>query len=141
MDNERKHSGSPENQEWLDAILGAREQVQELGPDEHAVNSAGLTHPDELDLERIMQETKAESWGTTPDPEEPSQEAVEMTQRFVPVEEPAEPEAEELPEEQSQEEPEEAHEKRIKLELLGELAESLADEKSLAVVLEKTKNI
>ena len=35
----------------------------------------------------------------------------------------------------------EAQEKRIKLEVLGELAESLSDEQSLKIVLEKTKNV
>ena len=101
MDNERNHSGAPENEAWLNSIFGAREQVQELGPDQHAVASAGLTHPDELDLERIMQETKTENWGVTPDSEALPQEPVEMTQRFVPPEEPtaAEPEEEEQPQE------------------------------------------
>lgn len=114
MDNEQRRSGTPENEEWLDSVLGIREQVQELGPDEHAVASAGLTHPDELDLERIMQETKAENWGVTPDAEEISQEAaVEMTQRFIPPEESAESEDEVLEEEPEEEEaPEEISEKR-----------------------------
>ena len=48
---------------WLDEILGKQESSQELGPDENAVFSAGLTHPDDLELERIVQETLAENWG------------------------------------------------------------------------------
>lgn len=118
MDNERNLSGTPENEEWLDAILGIQESVQELGPDEHAVASAGLTHPDELDLERIMQETKAENWETLPETEESADAAMEMTQRFIPQEETAAPEAEELPEEtpeeaKEQEVPEEAQDKKV----------------------------
>ena len=41
----------------------------ELGPDELAIHSAGLKHPDEMDLENIL----AEDWDSVPDHEEPVQ--------------------------------------------------------------------
>ncbi len=50
----------------LESFLNEPEVEEELGPDEHAV--AGLTHPDDVQLEKIIQETKAEDWGL---PEEP----------------------------------------------------------------------
>lgn len=56
---------------WLNEILDrldidteeTAEQAPELGADEQAVAAAGLTHPDDLELERIVQETLAENWG------------------------------------------------------------------------------
>lgn len=52
-----------QNENWLDDILGKREDTEHIQPDEQAVASAGLTHPDDLELERIVQETIAENWG------------------------------------------------------------------------------
>lgn len=52
-----------QNDNWLDDILGQQQEKEEIRLDEQAVSSAGLTHPDELDLERIVQETIAENWG------------------------------------------------------------------------------
>lgn len=56
--------------EWLASFLAAKEAEKErqaaekeLGVDEQAVFSAGLTHPDDLELEKIMQEVHAEHWG------------------------------------------------------------------------------
>ena len=40
---------------WLDEILGKQASAEEIGPDESAILSAGLTHPDDLELERIVQ--------------------------------------------------------------------------------------
>ena len=56
---------------WLDDILdrinalGIMDEKgpDEIGPDEQAVASAGLIHPDDAELERIVQETIAENWG------------------------------------------------------------------------------
>lgn len=53
---------SPDD-DWLDRILGKQNVPRELGPDELSMAAAGLTHPDELDLERIVQESIAENWG------------------------------------------------------------------------------
>ncbi|MBQ8797342.1 MAG: endolytic transglycosylase MltG [Oscillospiraceae bacterium] len=52
------------NKNWLDDILGQQQEGKEITPDEQAVASAGLTHPDDLELERIVQETIAENWGS-----------------------------------------------------------------------------
>ncbi len=47
---------------WLDDLLEAPADMPEIGPDEQAVVSAGLTHPDDVELEAIIQETKASDW-------------------------------------------------------------------------------
>ncbi len=65
---------------WLDELLGIRQTVEEIGPDEHAVSAAGLTHPDDAELEKIL----AEHWDEEPQPE---QEPVgDQTVRFTPQE-------------------------------------------------------
>lgn len=61
MDNQKKPQNPGQNDDWLDEILGKQNVPKELGPDELAVAAAGLTHPDELDLDRIVQETLAET--------------------------------------------------------------------------------
>lgn len=88
MDNERKNPELPENEDWLDEILGTQNVPRELGPDELAVAAAGLTHPDDLELERIVQETLAQDWGMEPDPQpQPAEkESVDNTQLFDPRE-------------------------------------------------------
>ncbi len=55
--------------EWLASFLAAKEAENgnqqaenEIGVDEQAVLSAGLTHPDDLELEKILQEVHAEQW-------------------------------------------------------------------------------
>lgn len=62
MDNNRKDPASIVDG-WLDKILEKYNITNEIGPDEQAVSSAGLTHPDDMELERIVQETIAENWG------------------------------------------------------------------------------
>lgn len=74
MDNE-KNPELPQDDSWLDAILDAPELAEEIGPDEHAVTSAGLSHmedpqssggeafgPDPLDAEiqELLQEPSQE---------------------------------------------------------------------------------
>lgn len=66
MDKQNNHTGA----DWLDEVLGTKHTPKELGPDETAVAAAGLTHPDDAELEKIIQETLAENWGDTPVPEE-----------------------------------------------------------------------
>lgn len=63
MDNEQNKATTPENDNWLDEILGQPNIPKELGPDELAVQAAGLTHPDDLELEKIL----AEDWDSVPD--------------------------------------------------------------------------
>ena len=62
MDKNRKDPASIVDG-WLDKILEKYNITNEIGPDEQAVSSAGLTHPDDMELERIVQETIAENWG------------------------------------------------------------------------------
>lgn len=57
-----RQNNTPENQDWVDEILGAVESAAEIGPDEQAISSAGLTHPDDLQLERILNE----NWDEVP---------------------------------------------------------------------------
>ena len=81
MDNNRKDPASLVN-DWLDDILkkidipedAPKSADPELGPDEKAIAQAGLTHPDDMELERIVQETLAENWGSEPEqqPEDPT---------------------------------------------------------------------
>ncbi len=70
---------------WLDSILGTSTPSAELGVDELAVTAAGLTHPDDLELEKIL----AEDWDSVPDEgveEEVEQTSfLEQTQYFAPV--------------------------------------------------------
>jgi len=51
MDNHEK-----ERSQWLDELLGASNTPDTIGADEHAVHTAGLTHPNDLELERILSE-------------------------------------------------------------------------------------
>lgn len=56
MDNERNEI--PQSEDWLDDVLGTPAPQSELGPDEGAVASAGLIHPDDMELEMIVAEQK-----------------------------------------------------------------------------------
>lgn len=96
MDNENKNSQQPLDEAWLDELLGIREQTAELEADEQAVNDAGLTKPEDLELERIVQETLAENWGAASWAESDAEDDAGRTQMFKPVEEPV-PEPEKKP--------------------------------------------
>ena len=61
MDNKNDDLLLPDNEAWLNELLGRAPVEKELGPDEQAVSSAKLIHPDDLELEKIMQEILAES--------------------------------------------------------------------------------
>lgn len=62
MDNEQNNLNLPEENIWSEETLGV-DTPKELGPDEAAVHSAGLTHPDDLELEKIL----SEDWDSVPD--------------------------------------------------------------------------
>ena len=88
MDNNRKDPASMV-EGWLDEILkkldnpeAEESSADQLGPDEQAVASAGLTHPDDMELERIVQETIAENWGDEFPEESLPQEASDGTRSF-----------------------------------------------------------
>lgn len=63
------------NDDWLDEILGKRNVARELTADELAVAADGLAHPEEVDLERVVQETMAENWGDEETTEIPGQQS------------------------------------------------------------------
>ena len=56
MDNERFDLPLSEEENWLDDILEDPAPKKEIGPDEIAVYSAGLTDPADAELERILAE-------------------------------------------------------------------------------------
>lgn len=85
MDNEQNNRNLPEENTWSEEII---DSPKELGPDEAAVQSAGLTHPDDLELEQIL----AEDWDSVPDiSEQPATEA--PSEPEAPEESPAPAEA------------------------------------------------
>lgn len=94
MDNEKKEpiekenipSILPEGDNWLDELLGASASSSEIGPDEQAISSAGLTHPDDLELEKIL----AENWDDVPDLPSTEQEAPAPQQPIQPTPGPVE---------------------------------------------------
>ena len=79
MDNEQNTPNLPENENWLDEILGITEPLRELGPDELAVQAAGLTHPNDLELEKIL----SEDWDSVPDLEELEAPQQEITEELI----------------------------------------------------------
>ena len=89
MENNRKDPSAMVDN-WLDEILQKTELADEITPDEEAVSA--LTHPDDAELERIVQESIAENWGETEEPQ--SQEVDDSTRYFQP---PTEEAAEEVP--------------------------------------------
>lgn len=60
MEQERNPEISGQ-QDWLDDILPPTQLDSEIGPHE-SMESAGLTHPSDVDVERIIEETKADNW-------------------------------------------------------------------------------
>ncbi len=83
MDKNNAHTGD----EWLDEILGKRNVARELRADELAVAADGLAHPEETDLERIVQETMAENWGDEEISELPGQQSFDqLSQGAAPAE-------------------------------------------------------
>lgn len=58
MDKNNDNQQSPDIQQWLDHALSSAEQTDAIGPDEHAVYSAGLSNIEDADLEKIL----AEDW-------------------------------------------------------------------------------
>lgn len=113
MDNNKNKDPASLVDGWMDEIL-ARLNLsedttavpEEIGPDESAVSSAGLTHPDDLELERIVQATLAENWGfiqeTSPEPEPESD--ADKTMFFAPQQ----PQREEKKTEPARKKPKEA---------------------------------
>ena len=51
MDNQNNNPEVPQDDSWLDEVLGEQEQPQEIGADEFAVAGAGLRRPGEAELD------------------------------------------------------------------------------------------
>ena len=66
-----------EETDWFHELLHEPVLGEEIGVDEHAVTSAGLTHPNDAELDRIIQETLSEDW------EEPQEEAPQPEAPFL----------------------------------------------------------
>ena len=73
-------------------VLQDPELAQELGADELAVHAAGLTHPNDVELENIL----AEDWDSVPDHEEPAPTPEEALNAFLYEEDEAEAEEDTL---------------------------------------------
>ncbi len=58
MDNQNRNN-TPQDDSWFNELLSKPVTGEEIGPDEHAVSSAGLTHPADAEVDRIINETKA----------------------------------------------------------------------------------
>lgn len=91
---------------WSDTPLEAPVENQEIGPDEQAVAAAGLTHPDDMEFIRILEETLQAEWEaeeagetTDEDPYPLTQEELQAISQEI---------AEEFPEEASAEPDEES---------------------------------
>ena len=112
MDNKNDDFQLPDNEAWLTEILGRPPTSKELGPDELAVSSAGLTHPDDLEFEKIMQEALAERDA------EAAAADLTATLKFTP-EELQEEVAQQIAEPEEQEEPEEIEEVKAPANLTG----------------------
>ena len=54
-----------QNNDWMDEVLGKAEPESQLGPHEEAIRSAGLTRPEDWELEKIL----AEDWSEQPEME------------------------------------------------------------------------
>lgn len=70
----------------MEDILQDPYSGQEIGADELAVHIAGLTHPDDVELEQIL----AEDWDSVPDQEEPVPVPDEALEQFLAEEDPPE---------------------------------------------------
>ncbi len=60
MENRNLNPTDPNEEQWLDDVLGEAAAPEEIGMDEQAVSSAGLRHPDKLHIDNIL----AENWDT-----------------------------------------------------------------------------
>lgn len=114
MDQNKKDPSSLVN-EWLDEILKKidlpedtpKDSPSELAADEQAIVQAGLTHPDDIELERIVEETLAENWRTeTPSEPKRPHDATRYFEAQRATDAP-DPEPEELPQTVSDNPPEE----------------------------------
>ena len=106
MENKQDNPQSSDTKKWVDGLLNETPPTEEIGADEEAVMQAGLTHPDDAELEKILSEdwlredTPVEESNETELPIEPEEddEAVPAVMPELPVETtPLPPEQEEEP--------------------------------------------
>lgn len=88
MDKDNNKSEQVFDEAWLDELFGTRERPAELGVDEHAADAAGLTKPEDVELDLIVRQTLAEDWSGEPEKKQKPAEELDKTQHFAPVEEP-----------------------------------------------------
>ena len=67
MENENR-SGTPGNDSWVDEVLSAPKVGDEIGPDEQAIFSANLSHPDDAELDQILSEANSGAWDSEETP-------------------------------------------------------------------------
>jgi len=79
-----KNYNNTNQENWLDDILGKPAESKHIDTDEQAAAAAGLTHPDDLELERIVQETLAENWDSDSVEEQVNINDVDGTRFFTP---------------------------------------------------------
>lgn len=77
---ENKLPDASGDDKWLDELLASEGVGEPIGVDEYA--AAGLTHPDDLELEKIIQETLNEDWGSEPKPKKPNGPTVFLDDEF-----------------------------------------------------------
>lgn len=69
MDHEHQNPGQ-EDESWLNELLTPPDHGDAIQPAEQAMSSAGLTHPDNADVDSILEEAKSQGWGEEAPPAE-----------------------------------------------------------------------
>ncbi len=93
MDKQNENRESQDIQQWMDDVLVSPEHAKEIGPDAHAVYSAGLSNIEDATLEKIL----AEDWSGEEFQEPAAEESADISPEETP--EPAQ-EPEVLPQEE-----------------------------------------
>ena len=60
--NNHNNPDIPQDDQWMDDILPPQENGGEIGPDETAIYSAGLTHPRDAKVDQILDEVNSVEW-------------------------------------------------------------------------------
>ena len=86
MDNQNKNPEQIFDEAWLDELFGTQKKAEEINVDENAADAAGLTKPEDLELDLIVRQTLAENWSDEPESDNVPNEEMDRTQHFEPVE-------------------------------------------------------
>lgn len=80
---------SKEQENWLDEILGQTQDPEKIAADDTAADAVGLSRPDDLELEKIVQEAIAANWGEAASEETvpTTEDTADSTQFFIPPQE------------------------------------------------------